>query len=247
MIKRLLGLLCAALCLCAAACAESFVYGQSELGRDLVCWQLGDEQAEKSILTVFAVHGFEDSRDRDGEVLTHIAQQIIAHYEAAPEKLEGFRLYVVPCANPDGQLEGTGKDGFGRCNANGLDINRDFPVKWTRKTTPRYRTGDEPFSTAEARAIRDLVEQVKPDYGVDVHGWINGVYGDKAFAQVFRNAFGFGYRKYSGGGMLSQWMAQQMEASVMVELPKYPDRDGYVEKNAVNMIEALDSWMAKKR
>ena len=88
---------------------------------------------------------------------------------------------------------------------------------------------------------------MKPDYGVDVHGWINGVYGDKAFAQAFRNAFGFGYRKYSGGGMLSQWMAQQMEASVMVELPKYPDRGGYVEKNAANMIEALDSWMAKKR
>ena len=48
---------------------QSFVYGQSELGRDLICHQVGSEDAEQSILIVFGVHGFEDAFDHDGEVL----------------------------------------------------------------------------------------------------------------------------------------------------------------------------------
>lgn len=229
------------------AAGESFVYGASERGRDLVCHRLGAGDAPASFLLTFAVHGFEGAADHDGQYLVDIAQRLMDHYAQHPESLEGFALYIVPCANPDGLIDGVAEDKIGRLNANGYDINRDFPVKWTRKTTPTNRTGDAPFTTAEARAIRDLVERIRPTYAADVHGWINGVYGDEALCKAFWKAFGFPIRDFSGGGMLAQWYETQTEAAVLVELPHRPGREGYVEDNAAKLIEALDLWMEQCR
>ena len=128
-----------------------FAYGQSELGRDLVCHRIGKADAETSLLMVFGIRGFEDAFERDGEVLAMIAEHIMAYYEKNVEELRSFCLYVIPTANPDGLLEGTTTDGFGRCNANEIDINRDFSVDWSKKTLDRIRTGERPFSTAEDR------------------------------------------------------------------------------------------------
>ena len=243
--KRWIMLVLALLCLPLWAQAEHrFVYGKSELGRDLVCVRTGQEDG-KAFLMTFAVHGFEDAEDHDGRYLVQIAERVIAHFDQHPEDLMGHALCVVPCVNPDGAEEGTSKQGFGRANANGIDINRDFPEKWTYKTTARYRTGDAPFATAEARALRDLVQAIRPAWAADVHGWINRVYGDRALAKCFRSAFGFKYHNYSGGGMLSQWMGTQTEAAVLVELPDRPGREGYVEKNAQKLIEALKMWFAQ--
>lgn len=245
--RRLLAVLLAVGLTGSQAAAETFVFGQSEHGRDLTCVRLGDADAAQSILMVFAVHGFEGARDRDGEVLTEIAMRVISHYEQEPQSLQDFALYIVPCVNPDGLAEGVGEDDVGRLNANGLNINRDFPTQWRKIGTPRDRTGDAPFATAEARAIRDLVEQLRPTYGVDVHGWINGVYGDYDFAHAFWESFGFPIRQFSGSGMLAQWLQTQCEAAVMIELPGRPGREGYVEDNALRLIEGLDLWMERCR
>lgn len=227
----------------ALALGESFVFGQTEHGRDMECIRLGEENAPRSILMVFAIHGFEGARDRDGEVLVEIARRVIAHYEQKPEELEGFTLYIVPCANPDGLIEGVGEDDVGRLNASGININRDFSQKWRKIGSPRDRTGEAPFATAEARAIRDLVEELQPTYGIDVHGWINGVYGDYDFAHAFWESFGFPIRELSGSGMLAQWMQTQVEAAIMIELPHRPGREGYVDDNAPRLIEGLNIWM----
>ena len=227
-----------------ALAQNRFVYGQSELGRELVCVCMGDENARGFLMT-FAVHGFEDAKARDGRYLVEIAERVIAHFEEHPEDLLGHALYVVSCANPDGLEEGKSEKGFGRGNARGIDINRDFPENWTRKTTARYRTGDAPFATAEARALRDLVHTVSPAWAADVHGWIDRVYGDKALAECFQNTFGFDYHDYNSGGMLSQWIQTQTEAAVLVELPDRPARKGYVEQNAQKLIDALKMWFSQ--
>lgn len=247
MMKRILALLLVLAVLPVGAFAQdSFVFGHSEMGRELVCVRLGDADAEKSMLLTFAVHGFEGAYAQDGQVLVEIARQVIAHYETKPQDLCGHALYVVPCVNPDGLAEGTTEDGFGRMNAREIDINRDFPVRWKPMNTDRYRTGDAPFATAEARAIRDLVETVKPSWGVDVHGWIHGVYGSKALAKVFQQSFGFSERRsYQSGGKLSQWLEEQLEAAVLIELPHKPARAGYIEQNAGKLIDGLNRWFAR--
>jgi len=246
-LKRFLcAVLLAALLPTMAIGQESFVFGYSEMGRELVCVRIGDEVAEKSLLITFGVHGFEGAYDRDGQMLADIAQLVIGHYDAYPEELCGHALYVVPCMNPDGLAEGTTEDGFGRMNANAIDINRDFPAKWKPMNSARYRTGDAPFATAEARAIRDLVETIRPTYGVDVHGWIHGVYGSRDLAKVFQKSFGFSKRReYQSGGKLSQWMEEVMEAAVLIELPRKPAREGYAEANADNLIEGLNLWFSR--
>lgn len=244
--KKALTMLLVCLCLCTAALAEElFIYGQSYLGRDLVCVRIGEESASESLLISFAVHGFEGESAHDGRYLVQIAEKLIAHYDAHPQELCGHALYVLPCVNPDGVEEGVTEDGFGRMNAQEIDINRDFDSDWQYRHTARYRTGDSPFATPEARAVRDLMERLQPDCGVDVHGWINGVYGSKALAECFQNAFGFRYRTYRSGGKLSQWMADHTEAAVLVELPSRPSREGYVETNAQKLIQALNEWFAR--
>lgn len=223
---------------------ESFIYGQSELGRNLICHRVGTIDVDTSILLVFGLHGFEDAYNHDGEVLQLIAESVIAHYASHPELLDGFCLYIVPTANPDGLLAGKSEYGFGRCNAAGLDINRDFPVKWTQSSNSRNRTGAAPFSTAEARAIRDLVESINPTYGVDVHGWIHATYGDGKMAEVFAKPFGFTVRKTSSGGMLCQWLSEVTEESIMIELPASPNTGKYITTNCEKLIQGINAWLA---
>ena len=222
---------------------ESFIYGSTVQGRLLLCHRIGNPEAATSVLMVFGIHGFEDAFKRDGSVLSAIAHQMIEHYKADPTLLGDAVLYIVPCANPDGQEAGTSDDGFGRCNADGIDINRDFPVGWKKMSTPRYRTGDEPFASLEAKALRYLVETITPTYGADVHGWIDRVYGDPDMAKPFMDAFGFDYKEYNSGGMLSQWMAEEMEAAILIELPNNAKADGFVDDSAKKLITALDAWL----
>ncbi len=254
--KRILSILLGIMVLCSTSLAlceentdlyEVFSYGQSVMGRELYCHRIGDKDASQSFLFVFAIHGFEDAFHQDGRVLTTIANLMIDHYRAKADQLGSYVLYTVPCANPDGQLDGVSQDGFGRCNADGIDINRDFPTEWTRMTTARYQTGTEPFATPEARHLRDLVLTLAPTYGADVHGWINRVYGNRALAQPFLDAFGFTYRKYQSGGKLSQWMDEQTQGAVLIELPDNAAADGFAQDCAQKLITALDVWMAQTR
>jgi len=219
---------------------EQFVYGTSEQGRDLVCCKVGTGESGKSLLMIFELHGYEDKYDRDGQVLTDIAYEILDHYAA---DTPSFTLYVVPSANPDGLIAGKSKNGFGRCNANGIDINRDFPVGWTRKTTARYKTGKAPFASAEAAAIRDLVGLIAPTYGADVHGWLGCIYGTKSMAAPFIEAFGFSWYADGAGGKCSMWLETVCEAAVLIELPDNIRDEGYVASAAAGLIQAIDAFM----
>jgi len=69
------------------------------------------------------------------------------------------------------------------------------------------------------------------------------VYGDPTMAKPFMDAFGFDYKEYNSGGMLSQWMAEEMEAAILIELPNNAKADGFVDDSAKKLITALDAWL----
>lgn len=240
----MLALLCAGVGRCLAEVHTQFVYGQSELGRDLICHRIGKADAEKSMLIIFGVHGFEDAFDHDGEVLKAIAENLLSHYEENVEELRDFCLYIVPSANPDGLIEGTTNDGYGRCNAKGLDINRDFPFDWAKNTDTRNQTGQAPLATAEARAICDLVKTINPTYGMDVHGWKNASYGNGKMAKIFAAPFQFKVKRLSTEGMLCAWLNSVTEQGILIELPPMPNLEEYVAQNSVNLIEGVNAWVA---
>ena len=87
-----------------------------------------------------------------------------------------FHWHVVPLLNPDGLLQ---KDSQ-RMNANGIDLDRNFPVPdndqeayryWVEKTgsDPRLYPGEHSSSEPETRWLVKEIDSFKPDVIVSVH------------------------------------------------------------------------------
>jgi len=168
---------------------EFKVIGYSYLGSPINSCEITPENYNKIILLTFAMHGFEDGWDNDGESLVQIAKDIIEEFSIHPEELHETKLIVIPCVNPDGTWNGQNSKGLGRCNAQGIDINRDFDYYWQYCDEAKYRTGNAPFSTPEAQILRNVVLKEKPDIIIDFHGWLNCTYGNIGITDYFDKAF----------------------------------------------------------
>ena len=135
-------------------------YGRSVLGHPIEVWR---PSAECHLLVFAAIHGEEPETTyalsralrQLGEPLVHTA--------------------VVLAANPDGILRGT------RGNANGVDLNRNFPSKdWqpkpvTHRSTIEDKsdvllsTGQGPASEPETQALLGLIAELQPRAVVALH------------------------------------------------------------------------------
>lgn len=196
---------------------STFTYGRSENNRKLTCYSIEPENYDKTILMVFAIHGYEDSYAKDGKVLVNTAEYLIEKYKTTD--IKNTRLLIVKCANPDGLYDGHTNNGFGRCNANGVDLNRDFDIIHKVYTNSRNKTL-EPFSAAESRALRDLVLQESPDIVIDFHGWLNCTIGDKELADVFYSEMGISHQtKFNSNcnGYFSYWAHSKGAKALLVE------------------------------
>lgn len=89
---------------------------------------------------------------------------------------QDFHWSVAPVVNPDGFLTGKPK----RMNANGVDLNRNFPTPgwhqeapqyWIKRTgrDPRRYPGEQPLSEPESRWVNDEIARFKPDVVISVH------------------------------------------------------------------------------
>jgi hypothetical protein len=87
-----------------------------------------------------------------------------------------FEWKVVPVVNPDGLLAAKPK----RMNANGVDLNRNFPTPnweheapryWAARTRsdPRRFPGKEPLSEPESRWLHEEMERFRPHVIISVH------------------------------------------------------------------------------
>ena len=87
-----------------------------------------------------------------------------------------FHWRVVPLLNPDGLL----REESQRMNANGVDLNRNFPMPqwetaapeyWVNQTNrdPRRYPGERPLSEPETRWLVQQIDEFGPDVIVTVH------------------------------------------------------------------------------
>ena len=215
----------------------SFRFGQSVQGRDLVCWSIQQGEYSRTVLLNFAIHGWEDSYAADAQLLVDLGNALVDHYSEVPN-MQNCRLLIVPCANPDGVEEGTTNNGFGRCNADGIDLNRDFDASHIVYTSARNYT-PAPFSGVESRALRDLVWASDPDVVIDFHGWLNYTIGNSELAEVFSTYVGINhkYELTTGAhGYFSYWAQLQGAEAILVE---FKDTTSVVTEDVILAVDQL--------
>ncbi|RYZ00614.1 MAG: murein peptide amidase A [Comamonadaceae bacterium] len=143
---------------------------RSVRGTPLYVRDIPSDRPGMRVLIVGAVHG--DELSATGVALHWIRLATQEHMDL-PQPVS-WRF--VPALNPDGLLAQPPT----RTNANGVDLNRNFPtpnwerdaaVYWAKLTRkdPRRWPGPKPLSEPESRFLHDQMAQYKPNLIVAIH------------------------------------------------------------------------------
>jgi protein MpaA len=150
-LARWLSAIAITLFLAPAATARTIVIGHSVRGRPITAIVRGPNRAPRKILVVGCIHGNECA----GLAIT----SALAHAKL----VKGVQLWLVPEMNPDGTAADT------RQNADGVDLNRNFPYRWEPVRDPTYFSGPRPRSEPETRAAMALIRRVRPAVTIWYH------------------------------------------------------------------------------
>ncbi|MBQ9244633.1 murein peptide amidase A [bacterium] len=108
---------------------------------------------DKTILIIGVFHGEEPQ----GEYL------IKEYLKTNPTDIKN-KLLIIPCLNPDGKAKNK------RQNANGIDLNRNFPTKnWKKTDNPDYFGGTSPASEIETKFMIEILSDYKIDAILSIH------------------------------------------------------------------------------
>lgn len=154
---------------------------------------------------------------------------------------------LIPCVNPDGHSKDS------RINANGVDLNRNFPsADWTDKAdSPRYYPGKRARSEAEVDALCTWLETHKPHLIVHFHSWepcvvYTGAPG-KAAAEILASPTPFSVREdigYPTPGSLGQYGWQILKTPVIcIESPERIDADAVWSLFGPGLIQLLKATL----
>ncbi len=132
------------------------VFGQSVGGVPLRLVELGDPQ-RPGVLVVGCIHGNEAAGIAVVNALLADGATTRAH------------LWLVATLNPDGELADR------RANADGVDLNRNFPYRWQPLQRPggANHSGPGPLSEPESQAMAALLRRIHPTVGVWFHQSLN--------------------------------------------------------------------------
>lgn len=131
------------------------VLGSSIQGRPIRSLTLG--HGSRKVLLIGGIHGDEP----EGAYAT---AQIPAAFAAA-NLADGVTLTIVEDANPDGRAAAR------RGNANGVDINRNFPASNFDIHEPSF--GGAPLSQPECRLLFDVIDRIDPALVLVFHSWVD--------------------------------------------------------------------------
>ena len=226
------------------------LYGKSGLmykgagGSYLKYYQIG--RGSKHLFLGFAIHGFEDSYNYDGQELTYIADQFFNYLKNnMPDDLVNeWTIYILPSINPDGEYNGWTNNGPGRTSLyswapgnKGIDMNRCFPVGYKKTTSARNYNGTQALQAYEAQSLRDFIINNKGSQNIviDVHGWLNETIGDNSIGKFYRNEFGISKHINSyGSGYFINWARSIPNTrSMLLELPEVSNHNQTVSRNYV--------------
>ena len=198
------------------------------------------------------------------------------YLKANPSSIpNNIKVTVIPVLNPDGLYEavGTTTGNFtekdipksqseiisSRFNANDVDLNRNFDCDW--KTTGVWQSktvsgGSMAFSEPESRAIKNYIENNKPNAVVVWYSAAGGVYASnchngvldetKAIAKEYANASGYPYFEsfdfYATTGDMVNWLAKINIPAISILLTNHTNTE--LQKNQAG-IKALLKYYSK--
>ena len=146
-----------------AHCYTTYSIGTSVQGRPMTAYQFGS--GPSMVLYVGAMEGNEKNS-------MALLQKWIPELDANPGKIPSYRtIVVIPAINPDGVAANS------RLNANGIDLNRNFPANnWqTQVTEPLANTvwtndgGPNPLSEPESQALANFQVAHNPRLSLTMH------------------------------------------------------------------------------
>jgi len=147
-------------------------YRTTQKKHPLIFVHFGDSE-KNCVLFLGAVHG--------DELPTVYLMLKLAHYiKDNPQIFKNKCIVIAPLVNPDGFLSSNPQ----RVNANGIDINRNFPTKdWSAEALKkwrlrqhknrRYYPGQKPASEQETMFQIALIKRFNPQKILSVHSPLN--------------------------------------------------------------------------
>ena len=132
------------------------VWAKSVEGREIYLLELG-----KGDSTTIIFGGFHGDEMLGVQLVYRFAEYL---YQEQPGSLTS-RIIIIPVLNPDGLVKEK------RQNANGVDINRNFPTaNWSheyksKRNFPGFSSASEP----ETQAVIELLEKYAPQRIISVH------------------------------------------------------------------------------
>ncbi len=134
---------------------QTQIIGRSIQDRDIECITLGE--GSTIVMLMATIHGDEPAG-------TPLLERLVREASTNPPWMRDRTLIILPNVNPDGfELNRRG-------NANGVDLNRNFPAL---SFTSRRRHGPEPLSEPESHALHALILEHRPHRIISLHQPIN--------------------------------------------------------------------------
>lgn len=137
-----------------SVCPITRTFGASAEGLAIEACQLNgsSEIVENTLLVIGTIHGDEPDGKR---VVDELSKQ---------GATQDSNIWLLRDGNPDGSILGTRK------NANEVDLNRNFPIKWmASEPSARTYSGPSPASESETLALMNAVELIRPTHIVVFH------------------------------------------------------------------------------
>jgi len=217
--------------------------GKSVLGREIWCCEIKASESEDGVVLIDG--GMHGSEVIGVKVAYSILERVLSEYNELQSigVLKRLTLIIIPMLNPDGvEMSKYSpptpsirlKDG--RCNANGVDLNRNFNYEWSAGGSPLYNStvyrGEVAESEPEVKALKDLMQKRKIIFYVNLHSGVRQIiipaYQVNPYLNVYANITSilsniFGFEIVRGGiyGGSANWclMARGGPAlSLIIEL-----------------------------
>lgn len=213
---------------------QRLVIATSELGEPIVARHYGDADAPVQIVVIGQMHGSEPGGRR---VVRELADRSIP---------AGVGLWLVTSMNPDGDARGT------RGNADGVDLNRNFPTGWRPGSQGTYWPGPRSASEPETRGMMRFLERVRPTAVLSYHQ----AYDVVDISHPFSRPAGRQLARYMGEraevvgcagpchGTMTQWIDRELRTiAITVEMDRrVSDPEA---RRAATAVLRLGRWLGR--